>query len=234
MDMNIHPDVVVVGDDELLREGLALLLRSAEYTVSGCLPRLPDHMECDLLIVCSDSGGSILSDADCLGRMSSDTKLVILMDRRMDTCLHPDVRARAAAMLDRASSPKKLLITIQAVLTGVIVHDPTLADVLDEGNPPSAVRPRGNLPILLARAFPDQRAPRATVAGGLSQREREILSSLAEGNSNKVIARKHNITEATVKVHVRHILRKLNFNNRTQAALWAKDLSSKDSPLMVA
>jgi two-component system, NarL family, nitrate/nitrite response regulator NarL len=223
---NIHPDAVVVGDDELLREGLALLLRSAEYTVSGCFPRFPDDIDCDLLIVCSDKDGSILSNADFLSRMSSNTKLVILMDGRKDPCLHPDVLAGAAAMLDRASGSKKLLIAVQAVLTGVIVRDPTLAGRHDEVNPPPPVRPRGDLPILLARAFPDQRTPRDTVACSLSLREREILSSLAEGNSNKVIARKHNITEATVKVHVRHILRKLNFNNRTQAALWAKDLSS--------
>jgi two-component system, NarL family, nitrate/nitrite response regulator NarL len=57
---------------------------------------------------------------------------------------------------------------------------------------------------------------------GLSFREASILRCLMEGGSNKVIARKCDIAEATVKVHLKSICRKLNVNNRTQAALWAK------------
>jgi two-component system, NarL family, nitrate/nitrite response regulator NarL len=57
---------------------------------------------------------------------------------------------------------------------------------------------------------------------GLSRREVSILRSLTEGASNKVIARKLVITESTVKVHMKAILRKLRLQNRTQAALWAR------------
>ncbi|GJD53513.1 HTH-type transcriptional regulator MalT [Methylobacterium crusticola] len=220
-----YPDTLIVGDDELLREGLSLLLQSADYAVSGSFSQMPDRIDCDLLIVCSDRDGTILSHVGCLGRMPSRTKLVVLMSRGTDAGLHADVFARAAGILNRASSPKKLLIAVQAVLAGVMVHDATLLDSHDGAGEPPAVRPTSDGPILLARGFPAARAGRDTIACSLSLREREILSSLADGNSNKVIARKHNITEATVKVHVRHILRKLNFNNRTQAALWAKEYS---------
>jgi len=55
----------------------------------------------------------------------------------------------------------------------------------------------------------------------LSTREIEILHCLAHGHANKRIARELNITEATVKVHAKTILRKLNLANRTQAAIWA-------------
>jgi two-component system nitrate/nitrite response regulator NarL len=55
----------------------------------------------------------------------------------------------------------------------------------------------------------------------LSARERCILNCLIEGDSNKVIARKIEIAEATVKVHVKAILRKIRVHNRTQAAIWA-------------
>ncbi|PNU04781.1 LuxR C-terminal-related transcriptional regulator [Novosphingobium guangzhouense] len=55
----------------------------------------------------------------------------------------------------------------------------------------------------------------------LSQRENDVLSCLMAGYSNKHIARKLRVTEATVKVHVKAILRKLNVANRTQAAMWA-------------
>jgi two-component system nitrate/nitrite response regulator NarL len=56
---------------------------------------------------------------------------------------------------------------------------------------------------------------------GLSVRETVILRCLMEGDSNKLIARKFDITEATVKVHVKAILRKIRAKNRTQAAIWA-------------
>ncbi|TIV05318.1 MAG: hypothetical protein E5W02_28205, partial [Mesorhizobium sp.] len=55
----------------------------------------------------------------------------------------------------------------------------------------------------------------------LSNREKSILSCLIEGESNKTIARKIDIAEATVKVHVKAILRKIRVRNRTQAAVWA-------------
>jgi two-component system, NarL family, nitrate/nitrite response regulator NarL len=55
----------------------------------------------------------------------------------------------------------------------------------------------------------------------LSPRERQILIYLAEGKSNKAIARQYNLSEATVKVHLKAILRKTRTQNRTQAAIWA-------------
>ncbi len=55
----------------------------------------------------------------------------------------------------------------------------------------------------------------------LSRREMEVLKHLASGQTNKQIAIIQNITEATVKVHVKSILRKLSLSNRTQAAIWA-------------
>src|SRR5262249_28327467 len=55
----------------------------------------------------------------------------------------------------------------------------------------------------------------------LSDREQQILLRLARGEANKIIARLCSITEATVKAHVKAILRKIAVQNRTQAALWA-------------
>lgn len=67
--------------------------------------------------------------------------------------------------------------------------------------------------------------------GRLSARERSILIGLTEGVSNKVIAQRLLITEATVKVHVKAIFRKIRVKNRTQAAVWAvKALPLKNRP----
>ena len=55
----------------------------------------------------------------------------------------------------------------------------------------------------------------------LSPREREILQHVARGASNKEIARALDLAESTVKIHVQHILRKLELTSRVQAAVWA-------------
>ncbi len=71
----------------------------------------------------------------------------------------------------------------------------------------------------------------AAVLRCLSKRERAILRLLTEGSSNKVIARRLVITEATVKVHIKSCLRKLRLQNRTQAAMWAtKNLQDEVVP----
>lgn len=59
----------------------------------------------------------------------------------------------------------------------------------------------------------------------LSAREREVLAYIARGDSNKVIARALDIAETTVKVHVQHILRKLELSSRVQAAVYASALN---------
>jgi two-component system nitrate/nitrite response regulator NarL len=64
----------------------------------------------------------------------------------------------------------------------------------------------------------------------LSKRERQILASLAVGRSNKEIAEENNLTEATVKVHLRNLLRKIHATNRTQAAVWAITHKVSDTP----
>lgn len=57
----------------------------------------------------------------------------------------------------------------------------------------------------------------------LTGRESEILECLLEGDSNKLIARRLEITESTVKIHMKSLLRKINVQNRTQAAIWAME-----------
>lgn len=79
-----------------------------------------------------------------------------------------------------------------------------------------------SLTSLLADALRKQRSqPAAPDIHSLTQREREILRELAAGLSNKMIARKLEITEGTVKVHVKHLLKKLNLRSRVEAAVWA-------------
>jgi DNA-binding NarL/FixJ family response regulator len=73
--------------------------------------------------------------------------------------------------------------------------------------------------------------PPNDVVRNLSRRELAILRNVTEGASNKTIALKLVITESTVKVHMKSILRKLRLQNRTQAAMWARtNLGELTSP----
>ena len=84
------------------------------------------------------------------------------------------------------------------------------------------------------RSMPDALAvPTAGsgLAGRLSDREARILRCLMQGDSNKVIARRLGVAEATVKVHIKSILRKVQAGNRTQAAMWARQhLAMENQP----
>ena len=70
-------------------------------------------------------------------------------------------------------------------------------------------------------AAPPPAAPAPSALDSLSPREREILQLIAQGASNKEIARALSIAETTVKIHVQHILRKLDLSSRVQAAVFA-------------
>ncbi len=77
------------------------------------------------------------------------------------------------------------------------------------------------IPSLAAKLTAPASGPSALQGSHLSDRELEILHCLTRGQSNKAIGQTLDIAEATVKVHVKRILRKIHASNRTQAALWA-------------
>lgn len=89
----------------------------------------------------------------------------------------------------------------------------------------ASIAPRGGEDIAPPNVGIDGGNPRCTprerTLPKLSEREAQILDGLVKGHANKVIARTCDITEATVKVHMKSILRKIQVANRTQAAIWA-------------
>lgn len=72
-------------------------------------------------------------------------------------------------------------------------------------------------------------APTASVPDALTPREIAVLDGLRQGQSNKQIARELSLREPTIKVHIRHIMRKFGVANRTQVALFAERLRPPDS-----
>jgi two-component system nitrate/nitrite response regulator NarL len=89
----------------------------------------------------------------------------------------------------------------------------------------------GSLADVLASNYRDFVASKLSVnEGNLTDRERQILRCLLNGYSNKLIARVLEITEGTVKVHLKTLMKKISAVNRTQAALWARSQGIGEDP----
>ena len=91
--------------------------------------------------------------------------------------------------------------------------------------PGNAIR-RGRIG-LLARAIRGEAAASQRDTATLTKREQKILGGLVHGLSNKLIARNLDITEATVKMRVKNLLKKLGFRSRLEAAVWAVGRGNK-------
>ena len=118
------------------------------------------------------------------------------------------IRAGADGYLLKDMEPEDLLASIDEALNGKTV----ISDRLNG---------------MLARAIREEATAKQRDAATLTDREREILQGLAQGLSNKLIARNLAITEATVKVHVKNLLKKLGFRSRLEAAVWAVGRSAR-------
>ncbi|WP_326577169.1 response regulator transcription factor [Actinacidiphila glaucinigra] len=112
----------------------------------------------------------------------------------------PALRAGAAGYVYKDVDPDALAGAIRSVHAGHVLLQPEVADALLSQEESTPGQGRG---------------------GTLTDREREVLSLIAEGRSNREIARALVLSEKTVKTHVSNILMKLDLSDRTQAALWA-------------
>ena len=135
---------------------------------------------------------------------SKDTRIVILSTLRNARLLAQSLEVGVDAFLLKDMSAVALERALGLVMTGEKVMPTQLATLLINGKLNPADMPA------TGRKF-----------RGLSQREIQILRCLVNGSPNKVIANQLDITEATVKVHLKGILKKINVANRTQAAIWA-------------
>ena len=148
----------------------------------------------------------------------------------------------------KARAPESRLVVIASDLDQTQMVACFAAGVdgyLLEAISPEALRESLRLVMVGEHVFPSQLVallcsrqarvaqPVGSTDADLSDREAEIVMRLAEGMPNKVIAGELAITEATVKVHLKNILRKLGVTNRTQAAVWAINRRLASSQPMV-
>ena len=125
----------------------------------------------------------------------------------------------AVIVLTSFSDRPRIMGALEAGACGYLLKDVDAEEVAEgiraAARGESPLDPRAARTIIDARTAPDP-------LGGLSEREREVLALLVEGLPNKLIARRLQISEKTVKSHLTRIFRELDVTDRTQAALWAE------------
>jgi two-component system nitrate/nitrite response regulator NarL len=126
-------------------------------------------------------------------------------------------------MLTVSDQAEDLMAALQAGADGYLLKDMEPEDLMQQ----LAEAARGKIAIserltqLLVASLRDKVRPCSQAEAGLTEQESRILEQLVDGKSNKLIARDLGIAEGTVKVHVKHVLKKLNLRSRVEAAVWA-------------
>lgn len=214
-----HPiRVLIVDDHTLFRSGLkSLLQRHEEFEVIG------------------EAGDGL----EGVKRAKTLKPEVVLLDLHMPgmsgleavRIISEDLPEARVLMLTVSEDEEDLLQTLRAGASGYLLKNVETEFLVDaicraaEGE--SVVAPQMMSKLIHGvRQSLTTRNPAAEPAGKpdgerLSPREKEILSCLARGESNKEIARLLDVAESTVKIHVQSILRKLNLTSRVQAAVYA-------------
>lgn len=202
--------VLVIDDHPLFRRGVLQLL--------GLEPGFSVIAEAaggqeGLALARQHAPDLILLDLNMKGMNGIDT-LRVMRDA--------DIDARII-ILTVSNAPEDLIAAIRAGADGYILKDNDPADMLalicDAINGKTAISPE--LTSLLASALRQETQLENRNHASLTERESAILKCLAEGKSNKLIARELDIMESTVKVHIRNLLKKLKFKSRLEAAVWA-------------
>ncbi len=203
--------VLIIDDHTLFRSGLKELLERRGVDVvgtvgdgeEGCV--LAAELQPDIILLDVRMPGiSGLTVLERLNEVGSTTPVLMLTTSTEDRDLIAAVRSGAKGYLLKDLEPDDLIRALGKIMSGECVITPELTGIL-------ARAVQGDEPAAEAN----------TRFSDLTPRETEILCHLAEGQSNKAIARELGISHGTVKLHVRAILRKLQVRSRVEAAVLA-------------
>jgi len=205
--------IVLVDDHALCRTGLTDLLHhrggmdvvaalsDPDQVVEILREQKPDLVVLDLRMPAMD-GLSLLRKLRSEG---IDTPAMILTMSDSEADLAAALRAGARGYLLKDMDPEEVITAIERTARGELTVAPSMTLKLAQ----------------MLQGGPAQASDRRGLLASLTDRERQILDHLARGESNKEIARALDISHDTVKLHVRHILAKLNLSSRVEAAVFA-------------
>lgn len=196
--------ILIVEDQTLVRQGISIILDlepglhvageagDGEAGVRMALDLRPDIVLMDVQM--PELNGIEATEAIC--SVWPEAKIVILTTFGRNDYVFQGVRAGARGFLLKDTPADDLIHTIRRIHAGEVFIQPEIA----------------------SRMLRELIAPQATPIEPLTEREREVLVLLAQGLSNREIAKKLVLAEGTVKNHVSNVLSKLQAENRTQAA----------------
>lgn len=204
-------NVILIDDHTLFREGLEGLLSRRNINILAAVGsgqeglRLANELKPDVILL--DMRMPEMDGMDVLRQLRQNgfnNPVVMLTTSSDERDLVESLRSGAQGYLLKDMEPDQLVLALRDIVAGKTVVAPDLAAVL--------ARVVQGESIGTAEENPFSR---------LTPRENEILALLAEGQSNKVIARNLGISDGTVKLHVKSILRKLGVHSRVEAAVMA-------------
>jgi len=206
---DIHT-ILVVDDHPLFRKGVIQLIQAApEFRFVGEAPSGREGIQLALGL----HPDMILLDLN-MKDMSGIDVLKAIKDEGLDS---------RVIMLTVSDQAEDLMAALQAGADGYLLRDMEPEDLMrqlaDAAHGKITISER--LTQLLVASLREKSRPANLTEAGLTEQEHRILDQLVDGKSNKLIAREMNIAEGTVKVHVKHLLKKLNLRSRVEAAVWA-------------
>jgi len=225
----------IVGKSVLIREGIARILSAANFrtlaSVSCADDLSPGKFQSQPLLVlivhAGDDFEGAVEQIELLRERHPKARIAVVADHyRLDEMVSA-FRAGASGYFIDVMTSDVFVKSIELVMMGETIFPPAfmLSILESEGDHLAKAEPRNGDDRTIA--FTTERS----ITQQLSPREKSIMQCLIAGDSNKSIARKIDIAEATVKVHVKAILRKIRVQNRTQAAIWGMNHGSLVRPI---
>ncbi len=201
--------IMLVDDHPLLRKGLAQLIsleehlevicetNSGEKAIPLALANKPDLILLDLNM----KGMNGLDTLRAFKEAKIKSKIIMFTVSDNETDLLQALKFGVDGYLLKDSEPEEIIEQISKAVKGELVLSAPLTQIVAR-----SLQPSSGASSLIEK---------------LTKRELEILKQIAHGDSNKVIGNNLGITEATVKVHVKSLLKKLSLRTRVEAAVWA-------------
>ena len=236
---------IIVESRSLIREALKSLMANnsyrvvcdigstAEFSAASGLADLPK-----LVILGAQTADNALSEAASARKLWPDSKIILLYEYVSPADFPKLLMSQIDGCVPLFVSPDTLISTLDLIMARVVrvvivnhAKCPVIQPSQPEGSNQSEIKidkrrldsaEHADVSVSIgALVQRPMNAPPPRNHPGVSKLEPQILDGLIKGHANKVIAHTCNVTEATVKGHMKSILRKIRVHNRTQAAIWA-------------
>ena len=207
--MNDKSTILLIDDHPMLRNGVKQLISlEPSLQVIGEAGdgktgiQIAEEQDPDLILLDLNMPGmNGFETLDELRKRELSGRIILFTVSNYSDDLVNALKRGADGYLLKDMQPEELIVALKEAASGKMVVSPTLTSVLAESLRDNPNHDENNIATL-------------------TPREADILELISQGLSNKMIARKLDIAESTVKVHVKHLLKKLNLKSRVEAAVW--------------